>query len=708
MITGFAAVSLYAGTISYFDLQTRNATDLTIFMQALTSTVHGHPAPFYESFDCLTKSRCSFLIVHPSPVLYLAVPFYAVAPTPLTLFALQSIGVGLAAWPLFILTRTVTGSSDKGLVAAALYLLWAPTLSGEAFSFHLEAFLPLALFTVAMFWALGRYRLGLLAALVAFLVLEIAPVFAFFIGAMFLTYSAERVLDSVRAAWRRRGSDGSASTPMEAFRSALEDELRRRDVRYTLGLMASSAAAFVLLFSFMNVWGARLLGVASPPLSPGVGGIFYENSSPGTQSLGAILLGSQWHFTVAFWLILYALVAFVPLLAPRTWIIAAPWIGYTFLTDTTRFVEIGSQYTLVAAVPVFLGVAYGLGRVPLPALWSSARPAVPAAPPSALRAHWRRSTAYRRLWVSALVVVVATNLILLPVDPLLGDLGVTLSDPFQAEYQDHSLVVLPGFGAAEELAGSVPESATVTAPSQVFSLFANYPHAFVLLGSQSQNEWGALPFNVSGGPDDVVLYPTFLHSLSRNLSANLTNESRYGLEGWVGATTVGPLLLYARGATGPAVLYGPTLAPPTYDWFPSSGGLTPGSIGTVLPNESAPHGTELAGPPAANRSGVLGTTPSTFLPPGTYDVGVLAAARGANLTSSDHHSLLTVMVRGFGAPSQNVTFAAADLASGSWTELSFQLTSADPIPELELQAYFHAEGIVVAIAAVTIGPAAPG
>jgi uncharacterized membrane protein len=703
MIAAFAAISLYAGTISFFDLQTRNSTDLTIFMQALTSTVRGHPAPFYESFDCMTKSRCSFLLVHPSPVLYLAVPFYALAPTPLTLFALQSLGVGLAAVPLYVLTRTVTGSTDKGLLAAALFLVWAPTLSSEAFSFHLEAFLPLALLTVAMFWALGHYRLGLLAAIAAFLVLEIAPVFVFFIGAFFLSYSAERVLVSMRDAWRRRGSREAEPGPFRALWGGIRSELQRRDVRYTLALMVVSAAAFVILFLFMNVFGARLLGVPAPPLSPGIGGIFYENSSPGAQSLGAIAGSSQWQFTAAFWILLYALLAFVPLLAPRTLVVAAPWIAYTFITDTTRYVEFGSQYPLVAAVPVFLGLAYGLRRVPaLGGTRTLARPVVPVEPPPVLDARrWRNPRTYRAAWLGALALVVAVNVLLTPIDPLLGDLGLTLSDPFQAEYQDHSLTLLPGFGPAEQLAGRVPAQATVTAPSQVFTLFANYPHAFVLLGAQSEDEWGALPLNLSGGPEYVLLYPSFLHSLARNFSANLTNTSRYGMEGWVGSTTVGPLMLYARGATGTATLYGPAPPSAAFNWSPETG-LLAGSIGSVLANATAPSGGEISAPGGTNRSGVLWSTPAAFLPPGTYTIRVLAAAHGTNLSPTDHRSILTVMLRGFGTPEENVTFESANLSSGTWTALSFDLRCAAPLPALELQGYFHAEGIDLAIAAVSI------
>jgi uncharacterized membrane protein len=709
MIAAFTAVSFYAGVVSFFDLQTRNAIDLTIFMQALTSTVHGHPYPFYESYDCMTKSRCSFLLVHPSPVLYLAVPFYAVAPSPFTLFAIQSVGVGLAAVPLYLLTRHVTGSSGKALIAAGLFLVWAPTLSGEAFSFHLEALLPLALFTVAMLWAMGRYRLGLAAAVVAFLVLEIAPVFVFFIGAIVLTYSLERILVATKAGWRRRQAGEAGPGPFGALFAAVRLELARRDIRYTLVLMGASIVAFALLFLFLNVWGARILGVPAPPLAPGLAGVFYDNSSPGAQSLGTILTGGQIVHTTEFWLILYGLVAFIPLLAPRTWLVALPWIGWTVLTDTSRYVHLGSQYTMVAAVPVFIGVAYGMRRVPLPsptsvkALAPASGDAVPTTPP----ARWRRGRGYRMAWIAALVAVVAVNAVLMPVDPLLEDAGVSLTEPFQSGYQNHTLVLLPGFSYAEQLANQVPYSATVTAPPQVFSLFANYPHAFVLLTDRAESEWSALPYSVSGGPDDVLLYPGYVHNLSRNFSANLSDPSRYGLDGWVGSTTVGPLFLYARGHTGPATLYGPAPAPSSVTWYPQSGGLVPGPLGSSETNASAPYGSTISTPPEPNRTALWWTSPGTFVVPGSYLVRVVVAAEGPDISSSDHRSLLTVVTQGLDVPAENWTFTPSNFTAAGWTTLTFGLTLTEPDPSLVLEGIVHPDGIGMSVAAVSLEPTGP-
>jgi uncharacterized membrane protein len=703
MIAVFAGVSFYAGTISFYDFQTRNATDLGIFMQALTSTVRGQPAPFYESYDCMVKARCSFLLVHASPAIYGAVPFYAVAPSPLTLFALQSVGVGAAAVPLYILTRRVTGSPGKGLIASGLYLVWAPTLGGEAFSFHLESFLPLALFTVMMFWVLGQYRWGLLAALASFLVLEIAPVFAFLIGAFFLTFAVQRIVARVG----ERPPEGAAPPVrgpgrMRTFLSAVRAELARRDIRYTLVLMGSSIVAYVLLFLFMNVWGARLLGVPPPPLAPGLSGIFYDNSSPTAQPLGVVLRSSQLFATLEFWAILYALVGFVPFLAPRTYIISLPWIGWTILTDTTRYVQIGSQYTLVAAVPVFLGLAYGLVRTPglaAPARTPEPTPIRPA--PTSARARRKRSRLGRGIWAGVLVAVIALNAVLLPIDPLLGNAGVNLGEPFQPGYQDHSLTVVPGFSWAEDLVDEVPRPATVTAPSQIFPLVANYPHAFVMLAGGLESDWRALPYNLTVGPDDVILFPSFLHLLSQNFSSNLSSTADYRIEGWVGSTTVGPLLLYARGYAGAATLFGPTI-PDALTWFPGPGGLVPGALGRVQPNQTSPYGTEISTKPGTNRSGVLWTTPTVLLPPGAYTVRMIAAPLGVN--TSAPHAHLIVRAEGFGAPTENWTVLPAELPPGAWTTVSLNFSTDAPIPNFELMGSLGAPMFGLGVAEVSIAP----
>ena len=712
MVLGFFAISLYSGIVSYYDFQTRNAGDLTIFMQALASTVHGAPTPFYESYDCMVKDRCSFLLVHPSLVLYVVAPIYAIAPSPIPLFAIQSAAVALAAVPLYLLTRDVTRSWPKGLLAAALFLLWAPTLSGEAFSFHMESFLPLELFGVAWLWQTGRYRSGLLLVLLSFLTIEVAPLFTVLIGVFFLLPGIEETLLSRWRRWRTRGvvsvrTAGIVARGIRFVRRAYQ----RTGVRYTLWLMGISIVAYVLLFLFMNVWGAHLLDVPAPPRQPGLAGIFYDSSSPVTQSIATILHSSQTVHTLDFWLLLYALLAFIPLLSPRALILSAPWIGWTFLTDSDRYVQLGTQYTLVAAVPLFLGLAYGLQRVPL-----GRSPSSDAAPdadrtrlsPSVtpVRMPRRPPRGLRAFWTAAISAVIIANVVLLPINPLLSDLRVQLGEPFQQEYQDHSLAVAPGLSWAQQLAGIVPPAATVTAPPQIFDLIANDPHAYVLLGRSMENLTAILPLNLTRGPDDVLLYAGFLPSIGPNLSANFSNPALYGPRGFVASTALGALMLYQRAYTGVAEFFGPVLAPASETYYPDNG-LAAGKAGEIRSNASAPNDLAITTVPGSHRAGEVWTGPGVLLLPGAYTVSLLAAATGPGVGVASAPPFLQVRIQGFAPPLINTSVPASDFTPGQWSTLSFQVSTSIPLLDLNVEGYLLNGKVGLSVGEVTITPTDP-
>jgi uncharacterized membrane protein len=183
-------------------------------------------------------------------------------------------------------------------------------------------------------------------------------------------------------------------------------------------------------------------------------------------------------------LILYALVAFIPLLSPRALILSVPWIVWTFLTISSNFTLIGREYTLIAAGPIFIGLAHGLDRTPLEwvGVKPQSRPDAPIPPEAAVdrraqpaprpRRRWPRSA-----WVGVIVAVVIANSFLMPINPALTDLGVKPGSPFVANYFDHSLRVTPGFEWVEKLVSIVPYSATIVSPSTMFPRIANYPHA---------------------------------------------------------------------------------------------------------------------------------------------------------------------------------------------------------------------------------------
>jgi uncharacterized membrane protein len=707
MVVAFFVASVYFGAVAYMDLQTQNATDAGIITQAVASTAGGHVAPFFESYDCMVKARCSFLLVHPSFALYVAVPFYLLASNTITLFAVRAAWVAAAAVPLYYLTRNVTRSSGKGLIAAGLFLVWAPGLIGDAFSLHLETLLPLELFTLALLWQTGRYRWGLLVALITFLTFEIFPLFTFLVGAFFLFPYLERPL---AARWRRWRS---AHGPRLALRERLVDwyrgvirTLAYGEVRYSLALMAASVVAYIVLASFINIWGYQVLGVPPPGVAPGVTGVFTNPSSPATQSIATILKSRQTLSTGEYWLLLYALLGFIPLLSPRALILSVPWIGYTFLTDSDRFDSIGHQYSFIAAGPIFLGLAYGLIRVNLapyrPAPTVAPDPVVASSVP-ALAKRWRPPSG-RAVWGVALGAVVVANVVLLPVNPLLNAAHVDLGLPFEPDYFDHSLTVSPSYAWMEDLVALVPRSATVGAPSSIFPLVAGFPHAMVMIGSKQEN-FSDLPFNVSGGPDYVFMDPASTNQLPPSMIVNISNPAVYGIRGIVSSTPQGPVVLFARGYVGSPDVFGPSVVPVAATFTPGDG-LIPGPKGVEQDNASAPSGKQIASPPNAYRTGLLWSGPGVLFAPGNYTV-TFHVALAPETGTSNKSIALRLYAAGFGGVVLNESLPVSEFPSGSWTTLSYNVTLTRPLLNFDLQGYQMDARLWAAVSAVSVVPTGP-
>ncbi|PIR06608.1 MAG: hypothetical protein COV55_03735 [Candidatus Komeilibacteria bacterium CG11_big_fil_rev_8_21_14_0_20_36_20] len=123
-----------------------SALDLAIFNQVFFNTLHG------AWFD-LTINLNNYLGDHFAPIIFLLLPFYWLKPSAEILLILQSVILGLSAWPLYLITKYIT--KDK-IIALSIGLVWLfnPFVhSLNIFEFHL---LPLAVFFI--FWSFYFYR----------------------------------------------------------------------------------------------------------------------------------------------------------------------------------------------------------------------------------------------------------------------------------------------------------------------------------------------------------------------------------------------------------------------------------------------------------------------------------------------------------------------------------------------------------------------
>ncbi len=94
---------------------------------------------------------------HFDPAVYLYLPLYALWRDPRVLLAAQAAVLALAAWPLYLLAKQVSGSKSLGAVMAAVYLLYPLLGSGNLHDFHAVSLTPLFFFSAVLFAERGRW-----------------------------------------------------------------------------------------------------------------------------------------------------------------------------------------------------------------------------------------------------------------------------------------------------------------------------------------------------------------------------------------------------------------------------------------------------------------------------------------------------------------------------------------------------------------------
>jgi uncharacterized membrane protein len=681
-IAAYATIAFTLSVVRLWELQT-DAWDLGIYQQALWSTAHG--APFFEAPDLETGAFPTFLEVHSAFVLYPLVPVYAAAPSPVTLFAVQTAIVAAAALPLFVLTRDLTGSGRRALLVGGLYLLWAPTIGGNLFDFHVESFLPLEFFVLAVLWNRGRYGWGFAVAALSFLTLEVAPVLAVFFGLFFLALSFD-------ASGAPGGAVGDAGPPGALLRR-VGRLLRRRDRWPNLVLIAASIVAYyVLLFVRMHVL-ESVFGL--PPFPSGAG--YVIGATPSQLGLGWSYLSIDFQAKVTYWVVLYALVGFIPFLDRRTLILAVPWVAFTFFTWIPHYTFFANQDGFVAAVPVMIGLAYGAVRLPEAVRFlervthGDGRGAAPA--PVRSRGRWRRWADRTPVWAVPLVVLLALNIGLSPLDPYMQG-PASPGGGYKISY-----TIPPGFGAVEQLAGRIAPGATVVASDLLFPLVANNPHAYSLF--TSPNRPLALPFNDSTLPSYLFLAELRLSEVPVWLALAAYNASDFGLEGLAWETPAGAVLLFERGFAGATDQIGAAPALPANS---SAASFDPGPDGFQTHDPTAPWSSVVSSLP-----GGLGSTwtgPGADLPAGalTFTAEIRVTTPSGAYPSPNVSGALGLAFRAFGEPSLfQHTYSYSALGGGRWTAVSIPVVTRLPLLNLTFQGTCDSEAIVVELGYLQAG-----
>jgi len=733
LVAIFFAATFSAASWQYLHL-TGGYPDLVINQQALSSAALGnHPYPLYESINCGRHGQCSFLLVHQAFVAFGVALLYGIAPTPFTLFALQSLALGLGSVPLYLLALDVLRSRRWSLVVAGTYLVWLPLfMMASIDSFHWEAFLPVEMLTIFWLWNRQRFRFAIPVVLVAFLTEEVAPVLAFFVGLYFLWPWLVR---AIRIFWKAitvpsEGPPGAPSRIRLWFRW-IRTALRVPEVYASLALLAGSVVAYVLLRLFEQD-GGWLLGLP-PALSHYV---LPVNSPNKVFVFSTAAVTFQWTAKVWYWLVIFLTLGFLPFFAPRSLILVLPWVVFTFFNVTTGFWILGDQYPFIPAGALLIGFTLGLDRL---LRWTSAKTRAPPgvrstpAPPPRVNPESAPSTpvSARRSWTLdrrhryrsspttvilsvAVTAIIAGNLFLNPFDPVASKIVPNLGPPFPPVYgfastspaNDQSL---------QQLVSLIPRDAIVAAPHAVYTLVADDPHAYpmtfypnvplnlsLLPGNEADRvQFVLLPYDTPG--DEV--YPALWNTLY--------DRSDFGVRGCVSNSTAGAVQLFERNFTGLPEVFGPA-DPLCPDYFAGGSGLVLGPNSTLQVNSSSPSGVEVQSAPCVGNT-VVFSGPGIALPAGHYDYAIVFSAsvcgnHGYNLTGT----LLSVNVAGTFPQTGKSSIITAPVSlynsttcptCGPWYTWTGTFHAKFPTPSLTLTGTIKLNQYIVQVAYIVIVPA---
>jgi uncharacterized membrane protein len=667
MMAAFFAVTLDVAWASYLSVVpegNNGAVDLSIMMQALSSTAHGY-IPFYESPDCVHTARCSLLLVHPTLLFFAVVPVYGADPTPLVLFTLQSAAVALAAVPLYFIARDVTRSRTLALLTSGVYLIYLPTISSIGFSFHIEPLLPLELFTLFWLWMRGRYWMGAAVAVLSFVTLEVTPVIVFFFGVFFLwpfVFSAGRELFHRIQSGESAGEvGGTARRQLRAFvRSPTA-----RPARAAVLLMGMGVVAYVSLRLFVEH--STLFGL--PPLPP----VFLlPLGRPNPQvTYSFVLAGARTASWFVYWTLAFALLGFVGFLAPRTLLLAAPWVGYTLFTVSPNYTMLGLHYGVMAAIPLLIGFAYGLAKLPL-------RNPPPAAATRTVRRRWRA----RRTAAWALVAgVVAVNLVLTPLGPLAGPLASSALPV--SPYYPTTVAVTPGVAAIEGVVSEIPSNGIVLAPTLLLPYVANDIYAYPLPPGKSIN----LPYHVGAYPTFLLADPGAVDSLDPVLAGGLYNTSVYTVRAIAPETPVGLVTLFAKGYAGNPTIFGANPPLGTVGFSPNAIG-TGGNSTRLMHSSSVPYGSYLESRNTSVAGQAMFAVPAPALMPGSYQIDLLLQVKNTTNSTKLGPNYLALNVTGFNnLPILNESLAYADAPVATWFNATADFNLTEPMYSLQITGY---------------------
>lgn len=460
LIVLLGAVSVYAATFGWilnqrYEAFQTYAWDLGAYNQAMYTTLFSHRL-FYYTADSSAVGIGSLLGAHFSPILFLLLPFYAAAPNPSGLLVIEAVGLASGTIPLYFLSRRAGLTNAWTLVVEAAYLL-SPVLMGIGwYDFHAEALLPVTvLFTVYCYYYAGRWTFVASWLLCLSVIETVSPLLFLFAlaGIIALILDRFRGVKRSREVWEKTVI---AAAIVPVWLGIVE----------LFGVIVNQAEIGTLGTAYSNSFSV---------LGPNLGFIAVVPYALLHPSAGFAAIEYNGINKLAYVLVLFGSLAFLPLLGPKRLLLpAAAWLVLVILSNGGALADFGDQYAAYGFSFLVAGAPFGLVR--LRARWNARPPAgTPSVSPSMAEGHRSR---FRRMigpsaTVSAVVLAIAISSAM--VSPLLTDPSWNYTEVAHGipTVTQHDLVL-------HQIIDLIPPAAGVLTVSAVFPEVSSRVHAYVV------------------------------------------------------------------------------------------------------------------------------------------------------------------------------------------------------------------------------------
>jgi uncharacterized membrane protein len=349
-----AAILIYGIVFSWFLIMKNYgfgmfAWDLGVFNQSFHTTIFNGKF-FYYTCELYFNPAGTYFASKFSPILFLVIPFYAIAPSPETLLVFKSFTLALGAIPLYLLSKEMIGSEKAGFVMVIAYLLNPGLQSSNGFDFQQQIFIPITLFSSYYFMIKKKWKLYFLSVFLALMIEEhvavILVIMSFF---QFLTINRVKTfVQEIRNLHFLKPSRTSSMLLGTMAFSALW---------YFVSRLARSvypvAPAFVEVYRAIGNY--RILGFTTDILSLPA----YILMNP-QRAYAA--LAYDFHLKFLFLIFLFAPLAFFSFRSKMSLAVAVLLVPF-FLSNYLPYYTLGAHYPLYLVPLVFLGAVEVLGSL---------------------------------------------------------------------------------------------------------------------------------------------------------------------------------------------------------------------------------------------------------------------------------------------------------------------------------------------------------